>query len=217
MHASSSEAAPRPIVARAAALLALVVAGTARADGKGSSREAEGGVVSLDEGDYTESDMAGGPAGDADADAGGRPSGMVELIGRLHPPIVHFAIAWSVLALPFAILRLRRPQTGRIDLAVLAAATVAAAAAVATGIVHSGPFESNPQMKALVDPHEAAGIAALAMLTVALLIRIVLEKRWIQALAWAYAILLGALLVLVPLVGHLGGRMTFGPGFLSLP
>jgi uncharacterized membrane protein len=154
---------------------------------------------------------------DVEVDAGEEadaPKGPGRLVGRLHPPIVHFAVAWAVLALPFAMARLRWPGLGRADLVVVAGAAAAACAAVLTGWLHAPDVMARPGIEPLVEAHERSAFALTGLLAAALVVRIVMERRDAKAVRTVYLALLAAVLGLVTYVGHLGGRITFGEGFL---
>jgi uncharacterized membrane protein len=153
-------------------------------------------------------EVAGEEEGE-EADGGTR-----RLLGRLHPPLVHFGIAWAVLALPLALARLRFEGLGRVDLAVTAAGAAGVAVAVVTGWLHAPDVMGRPDVHGLVELHEIMGFATLGVLVLALVARCVMERRWSRPMAALYAVLLAASLVLVLVTGHLGGKITFGEDFL---
>lgn len=140
--------------------------------------------------------------------------GTRRILGRFHPPLVHFGIAWAVLAFPLALARMRFKGLGRVDLAVTAAGAAGVAVAVVTGWLHAPDVMGRPDVHALVELHEVMGLATLGVLVLALVARCVMERRWARPLVGLYAVLLAASLVLVLVTGHLGGKITFGEEFL---
>lgn len=140
--------------------------------------------------------------------------GTKKRLGRFHPPIVHFAVAWSFLMLPLALARVLRERLGRLDMWVLAGTVAAAAAAVSTGLLHAPAVMSRPDIEELVELHEHTGIALLAILGAGLVVRILWDRLKVEPLKWLYLLLMTASAILVLVVGHLGGSITFGENFL---
>ncbi len=129
------------------------------------------------------------------------------LAGRMHPLIVHFPIALTLIVLPFALIARRRGGTWDTALALLVYAGAASAvAAVASGLFFAG--HQDPQMLAR---HELVGwIAASGTVVCALLAALHQRdpsRRWILELA------LVATALAVGLAGHFGGEMVHGVGF----
>ena len=129
------------------------------------------------------------------------------LAGRMHPLIVHFPIALTLIVLPFALIARRRGGAWDSALALLIyAGAASAAAAVASGLLFAG--HQDPQMLAR---HELVGwIAASGTLVCALLAALHQRdpsRRWILELA------LVATALAVGLAGHFGGEMVHGVGF----
>lgn len=137
-------------------------------------------------------------------------------LGRLHPPLVHFGVAWAVLAFPFALARIRWPALGRADLAVVALSVAGTGASALTGWLHAPDVLARPGVEPLVELHEMTALACVGLLAAALVLRIVLEKRDARPVRAVYLVLLALVTGLVLYAGHLGGQITFGEGFLSL-
>ncbi|MBW2260604.1 MAG: DUF2231 domain-containing protein [Deltaproteobacteria bacterium] len=136
-------------------------------------------------------------------------------LGRLHPPLVHFGVAWAVLAFPFALARIRWPSLGRADLVVVALSAAGAGASALTGWLHAPDVLSRPGVEPLVELHEKTALASVGLLAAALVLRLVMEKRDSRPVRAAYLVLLALVMGLVLYVGHLGGEITFGEGFLT--
>jgi uncharacterized membrane protein len=188
------------------ALASLVAAGAALGG--------EPGVVELGDDDVEVLDDGTGGGQDAAVEAGDEGLSPGRLVGRLHPATIHFGIAWAVLALPLALARMRWRGLGRTDLVVTAAAVAGAGVAVATGLIHAPDVSSRPGIADLVELHEHLALATLGVLSAALVARVVLDRKVLRALQVIYVILLAAALGLVLVTGHMGGKITFGEGFL---
>lgn len=141
--------------------------------------------------------------------------GVRRLLGRLHPPLVHFGVAWAVLAFPFALARIRWPSMGRTDLALVALAVAGTAASALTGWLHAPDVMGRPGIEPLVERHEWTALACVGLLCAALVLRLVQERKDARPVRAATLVLLALVLVLVLYAGHLGGQITFGEGFLS--
>jgi len=154
---------------------------------------------------------------EGEVDVGGEDgsrSGPLRLLGRFHPPIVHFAVAWSVLAFPFALARLRWKNLGKTDFVIVSISVAAASGAVVTGMLHAPEVMQRPGIRDLVELHEHAGQAVLGLLVAALVLRVIIQRRETRAVMFAYLALLAVVFGVVLWVGHLGGAITFGEGFL---
>jgi len=183
------------------------------ASGAASAGDEEEQVVEPGEDDVEIiDDGSAEPPGDA-----GEPLGLRRTLGRFHPPLVHFGVAWAVLVFPFALARVLRPGLGRADLAVVAAAVAGGAVSALTGLLHAPDLESAPGMHGTIELHETMALVTLGVLAAALVLRMVLERRWMKPLAIAYAAAGAIALGLVLYVGHLGGEITFGKDFLPFP
>jgi uncharacterized membrane protein len=141
--------------------------------------------------------------------------GVRRLLGRLHPPLVHFGVAWTVLAFPFALARIRWPGLGRTDLVVVALSLAGAAVAALTGWLHAPDVMGRPGIEPLVELHERTAFASVGLLAAALVLRLVMQKRDSRPLRVAYLVLLALVMGLVLYVGHQGGQITFGEDFLG--
>lgn len=133
---------------------------------------------------------------------------MTELLGRLHPVLVHLPIGILLLAIVFIWLSSR----GRVAQYRIATGTtlllglISAAAAVVTGLLlrQEGDYEG-----ALIDNHQWMG---LAVMFIALLLYILHQRvARNQLLRLVSLLLLAALLI----TGHLGGSLTHGPDYLN--
>jgi uncharacterized membrane protein len=137
----------------------------------------------------------------------------IELAARLHPVLVHFPIAFLMLAAGvevFATLR-RRPMSPTTRLLTIVG-MFASLAAVGSGLLNA-QFEQGPKPSPEVLLHRNIGfIAAGLTIAVGLHAIFVPTKRLIVFRLG----LLGAAAA-VGLTGHLGGSLTYGPDYLTTP
>ena len=149
--------------------------------------------------------------------AGGSSPGLLELVGRLHPLVVHFPIAWLVLLLivESATFLLGRADWQAPGFYLLAATLVSFVPAIATGLInlsrHPGP---DPAFLALALPHRNLNSTAAALCLAAFLLRWK-KCRTFERMHWRlYFLLLLAAGALVMISGHLGGKMVYGENYL---
>lgn len=170
-------------------------------------------VIELGEDDFEVLDEE---AGDVEEEGAGEdgPAGARRFVGRLHPAMTHFGIAWAALAFPFALARTRWKGLGRADLAVVAAALSGSSAAALTGWMHAPDVMSRPGVELLVEIHQWTAFGVVGLLAAALVLRIVMDGNGSRPLKAVYLVLLALVLGLVLFVGHMGGKITFGEDFL---
>lgn len=139
----------------------------------------------------------------------------------LHPALVHFPIALSLLALGFELVarhpRARHWSDGAI--ALWLAAALGAVAAVLTGNAAHDDAVVPAAARALVARHQELAELAMWLLLALAAARLVLAfKGWFRgALAWLVIIVAAGLAGLVGYVGHLGGQMVFKHGVGTAP
>jgi uncharacterized membrane protein len=153
------------------------------------------------------------------AAAEGKPSGLADLIGRLHPALVHFPIAGLVaLAIvDFLGLILRREAWRQAGMVVLIAAGVSLLPAAGTGLLRAAYMQTDATEHALLVTHRTLNLTVAGLVAVALVLRL-LRRRQQQGLQGAYRIVYLALVFgatgLVLLSASIGGRMVYGPDYL---
>ena len=186
-----------PTRAALAALLVLAVSPAAHADDAGKVEE----VVDVEEVEQVK--PAAAPA---------RAAG-VKRLGRFHPLVVHFPIAWLVLLLLVdgATFLLGRPwhRAGRL---LLLGATLSTLPAVVSGLLLAdggAPLAGEELARLLLHRNLAFAVAGVCLVATA--VRLVRPEPLGGPRKLAYGLLLLGAVALVAVVGHLGGEMVFGP------
>lgn len=140
---------------------------------------------------------------------------MLQVLGRLHPVLVHFPIALLLAALAAELLRPRKDGPSEAGFFCLALGVLGAWAAAASGWLFAA--HDAPGVPELLERHRWSGIGA----TVAASVTWLSAWRWRRsgAVALARPTRAGLVLtaVLAGLSGHLGGEMVYGEGFALEP
>lgn len=139
----------------------------------------------------------------------------------LHPAIVHFPIALSLVALFFELIA-RHPRARPMGSAagvLLVLAALGSVAAVITGNAAHDDAVVPPAVAPLLAQHEEVGEIAMWLLLAVAAVRIVLAWRgWLRGwLGWAFLLALAFVTGLVGYNGYLGGRMVFDHGLGTAP
>jgi uncharacterized membrane protein len=139
------------------------------------------------------------------------------LIGRMHPAIVHFPIAWISLALLLEILFLitKKPDGLGIGLFIQVLAALSFVPAAITGLLRASAMGSSPEFLALMVPHRNLNLAAGALFFLAVALRIARRNQWNGRIRGLSLALIALATMLLMIAGHLGGKMVFGAEFLS--
>jgi uncharacterized membrane protein len=140
------------------------------------------------------------------------------LLGRLHPLLVHFPIAWLVLLVlvDLATFVLRRPwQTFGYLLGIGVALSVIPV--VATGLLRMASMGATGELFDLLIEHRNLALAASTVVLVAVGLRAVRRN---QLAGWARHVYLALILVATALISsaaHHGGMAVYGKDYFSLP
>jgi len=144
--------------------------------------------------------------------------GALELVGRVHPLLVHFPIAWLILLamIDAVALLLRRPGWDRVGWPLLALTVASFVAAAVTGLIRGGHVlaGASAELSARVLLHRNSALATAGVVLLALALRTWRRNRLAGAARLVYLVLLAAALGLVGLTGHLGGELSLGEGYL---
>jgi uncharacterized membrane protein len=146
----------------------------------------------------------------------GKPTGLADLAGRLHPALVHFPIAWLLgLALvDFVGLVRKREAWQRAGIYVLAGTVLSLLPTVATGLLRAAHMQFDPTLRALLVTHRTLNFVVAGLLLAALALRL---ARYNRLLGWwrlAYLALVFAASGVVLVAADFGGRMVYGPDYL---
>ena len=139
----------------------------------------------------------------------------------LHPAIIHFPIALSLVAILFEFLarhpRARALETSAGLLMVLAA--LGSVAAVLSGQAARDEAVVPPPVAPLIERHEELGELAMWLLLAVAAVRLVLAWRgWFKGIVpWAYLALAAVAAGVVGYNGYLGGKMVFDHGLGTAP
>jgi len=142
--------------------------------------------------------------------------GFPEFLGRLHPAVIHFPIAWLVLLLGIEGIALATGGAGwsRAGRVLLFAACISFLPAIATGLIHASHQGSDPNFLQLMEPHRNLNIASAILCLGALPLGFRQRETLRGPRGWVYIGLIAASTLLVLIAGHLGGKMVFGENFL---
>jgi uncharacterized membrane protein len=150
------------------------------------------------------------------AETGGKPSGLGDLIGRLHPALVHFPIACLVALafVDFVGLVLRREAWRRAGMVVLIATAASLVPAAATGLLRAAYMPTDAAEHALLVTHRALNFTMAGLVVAALVLRAARRNQLQGAWRIAYLALVFVATGLVLVAADFGGRMVYGPDYL---
>jgi uncharacterized membrane protein len=182
-------------------LLALAPAALASADGPEEVEEVE-------EVEQVQTVPSGAP--------GQARGATLDVVGKLHPLLVHFPIAWLLLlglvdGLTFG---LRRERWARAGLWLLALAVLSAVPTVVTGLLRASHVQDPKLVEELVE-HRNLGLLTLGAATLALVLRLIRRNELGGPWRLAYLALIAAAVGLVIATGHHGGMLVYGENYFS--
>jgi uncharacterized membrane protein len=148
------------------------------------------------------------------AEAEGKPTGFGDFVGRLHPALVHFPIAWLVgLAfIDFFGLVLKREAWQRAGIFVLGGTVLSLVPTAATGLLRAAHMPSD--VHALLVAHRTLNFAVTGLVLAAFALRLLRRNRLQGSSRVAYLALVFAATGLVLVAADFGGRMVYGPDYL---
>ena len=147
--------------------------------------------------------------------------GFIDVVGRLHPPAVHFPIAMVCFLLLVEVLALGlgRRRFQEIGLFTAAAATLSFLPAVVTGLLRAAAMPMVQEAALLTSTHRNIMIASAVAMVTALIIRIAGGRkiaRGVKWIRWIYLSLVLTAALLALYGGHLGGALVFGEDYSPL-
>jgi uncharacterized membrane protein len=146
----------------------------------------------------------------------GKPAGLADLVGRLHPALVHFPIAWLVgLALvDFVGLVRKREAWQRAGIFVLAGTVLSLLPTAATGLLRAAHMEFDANLRALLVVHRTLNLVVAGLLLAAFALRLARRNRLDGWWRLGYLALVFAATCAVLVAADFGGRMVYGPDYL---
>jgi uncharacterized membrane protein len=146
----------------------------------------------------------------------GKPTGFSDLVGRLHPALVHFPIAWLVgLALiDFVGLVLGRETWQRPGIFVLAGTVLSLLPTAATGLLRAVHMPSDATVHALLVTHRTLNFGVTGLVVAAFSLRLLRRNSLHGWSRIAYLGLVFAATGVVLVAADFGGRMVYGPDYL---
>jgi len=141
---------------------------------------------------------------------------LVNLIGRFHPLLIHFPIAWAVLLLlvDLATFLLRRPWN-TLGLLLGIGIAISIIPVVTTGLLRMATMGASGELLDLVQDHRNLALTASSIMLVAVVLRVVRRNELVGWARSAYLGLMALATLLIGLTGHYGGMVVHGKDFLS--
>lgn len=146
----------------------------------------------------------------------GKPTDLGDLVGRFHPALVHFPIAWLVgLAIIdfFGLVR-RREEWQRAGIFVLAGTVLSLLPTAATGLLRAAHMPTDAATHALLVTHRTLNFAVAGLVLAAFALRLWRRNSLQGGWRIAYLGLVVAACGVVLLAADFGGRMVYGPDYL---
>lgn len=140
---------------------------------------------------------------------------LLHIIGRFHPMLVHFPIAWLFLLVIVDCVThlLGRAAWKRAGMLLLIGTLVSCLPAVVTGLIRATELSGSPSADMVVQ-HRNLAIGAACACLAALAVRFIRHNKLAGPFKVTYLSLLLAALVTIGLAGHVGGKLAFGEGYL---
>jgi len=147
------------------------------------------------------------------ADAAARP--LLDTISRFHPPLVHLPIAWlMLLVLVDGATFLGGKPWEKAGFYLLWLAAVSCVPAVTTGLLREDCYKGGAEVKTIITTHKWLALTTASLCIVALGIRLLSRNDLKKTSKFAYLAVVFAAGLLIGAVGHKGGQIVFGKGYL---
>ena len=141
----------------------------------------------------------------------------MQLVGRLHPLVLHFPIALLLLAAAVEGARCFRsdPRLARLTLLLLALGAVGALAAACTGWIFARESHPEPALRAILLWHRWLGVATAGLAVFTWLA----AHRWADdsrpKFRWIPRLLTWLTVVILTIAAHLGALVVWGADYFS--
>ena len=142
--------------------------------------------------------------------------GAWQVLGRMHPAVVHFPIGWLALTFLLDLLAwaFRKADLQKASFHALGATLLSFPPAAISGYLRADELTGASAMPALMAWHRNLNLLAAAICLTAFLLRFWKKNDLQRKARWAYLALLTCALLVLTVGGHLGGKMVFGPDYL---
>ncbi len=142
--------------------------------------------------------------------------GFWEILGRLHPAVVHIPIGWlmMVVIIDLVALLLGRDEWASWGLYALIGTVLSFAPAIFTGFLNASSIAPDSPSFSLMETHRNLNLLVSILCVAALMLRIKKRNALEGGSKWTYLGLILLSAVLLALSGHLGGKMVFGENYL---
>ena len=142
--------------------------------------------------------------------------GLLQIVGRMHPAVIHFPIAWLTLLLLIetAALFTGKPEWSRFGLYVLILTLLSFIPAVTSGLILSKSQGSDPDFIKLMTLHRNINLSVVLICVIAFILRIARSEKLQGRARLPYFLLILVSTALIAFSGHLGGKMVFGENYL---
>lgn len=142
--------------------------------------------------------------------------GFWEILGRLHPAVVHIPIGWlmMVVIIDMVAFVLGKDEWARLGLYALIGTVLSFFPAIITGLLIASSIPSDSPSLSLMETHRNLNLLVTALCVAALALRIRKRNALEGGPKWSYLGLILLSAALLTLSGHLGGKMVFGENYL---
>jgi uncharacterized membrane protein len=140
----------------------------------------------------------------------------IEMIGRFHPMLIHFPIAWMILLTLAELYNSidRRTSWWRPGFYLHILAFLSFIPAALTGLILAAHSGSDPEFLRLMVPHRNLNLAGAALCFASLAVKVKASKDIQTVTRIAVLLLVLAGTSLVSIASHYGGEMVYGESFL---
>jgi len=147
----------------------------------------------------------------------GSSRGLSDSLGRFHPFVVHFPIAWLFLLLLVdlgGVVLQRGEGLSRAGKWLLGLTALSLVSAVVTGLLRASTSELPAAELGRVELHRNWAFVTLGLVVLALLLLVVRRNCLAGLWRWLYMLLVVAAVTTMGIAGHLGGVLVFGENYL---
>jgi uncharacterized membrane protein len=146
----------------------------------------------------------------------GPPAGIITIVGRMHPSLVHFPIALVLVLALIDVLAVTLRNQALVSSGALIGVLALASffPAIATGFLRASELAAHGEIAVELPAHRLLMVSAAVFASVAVALRF--SKRNQLGGLWrsVYLVLILIAAISVSIGGHLGGKMVFGENYL---